>query len=126
MQKQLLVTIPLFVVVFAGPGCGGFRLRGDAEAYTAAIDRNPVLAEAYYNRGNAKLNKRDLDGAIEDFTEAIRLKPGDAEAYCNRGIAKANKSNFDGAIEDFTEAIRLKPNFAEAYNMRRALQLRKR
>jgi tetratricopeptide (TPR) repeat protein len=41
--------------------------------YNQAIQLNPNNARAYRNRGNAKRNKGDLDGAIADFNRAIEL-----------------------------------------------------
>ena len=35
--------------------------------YTKAIKLNPNYADAYYNRGVAKSNLQDYDGAIADF-----------------------------------------------------------
>ena len=32
-------------------------------------------AEYYYNRGNAKYDLQDYDGAIADYTKAIELNP---------------------------------------------------
>ncbi|MCD6490503.1 MAG: tetratricopeptide repeat protein [Thermodesulfobacterium sp.] len=42
-------------------------------------------AVAYYNRGNAYLNKGEYDLAIKDLTKAIELNPNYAAAYNNRG-----------------------------------------
>ncbi len=72
----------------------------------------------YLNRGNAKHEKGDLDGAIADFTKAIELDPGYAWAYGRRGNAKQAKGDFDGAIGDYTKAIELKPDYADAYGCR--------
>jgi len=36
-------------------------------SYSQAIEVNPDYTKAYYNRGNAKLNIKDFDGAIDDF-----------------------------------------------------------
>lgn len=112
MKKKLLAIIPLFVVVFAEPGCGG-RFEAGAGRSTRQLKLDD--AEAYYNRGITKGKKGDHDGAIEDFTTATRLKPGFVEAYYNRGVAKGKKCDLDGAIEDYTKAISLKPDYAEAY-----------
>jgi len=76
------------------------------------------LGAAYDNRGNAKKNKGDFDGAIADYNRAIELNPQDAGAYNNRGIAKKNKGDLDGAIADFNRAIELNPRLSEAYNNR--------
>jgi tetratricopeptide (TPR) repeat protein len=75
-------------------------------------------AEAFNNRGTARRDKGDLNGALADFTEALRLKPDYAEAFNNRGTARRDKGDFDGALADFTEALRLKPDYAEAFNNR--------
>ena len=75
-------------------------------------------AEELLDRGLAKYNAGDKQGAIADYTEAIRLKPDYAYAYNNRGIAKSDLGDYQGAIADYTEAIRLKPDYACIYNNR--------
>ena len=75
-------------------------------------------ARAYRVRGDAYLQKGDLDEAIADYTEAIRLDPNDAGAYRNRGVAYWVKGDLDKAekaIADWTEAIRLNPDDTIAY-----------
>jgi len=83
--------------------------------YTEAIRLKPDFAAAYSNRGLARRDKGDLDGALADYTEAIRLKPDFAAAYSNRGLARRDKGDLDGALTDCTEAIRLKRDYADAY-----------
>ncbi|RPI71969.1 MAG: tetratricopeptide repeat protein, partial [Geobacteraceae bacterium] len=52
---------------------------GDVEPaikdFTKAISIDSKLAEAYYGRGTAWLNKRDPQRALEDAKEALKLKP---------------------------------------------------
>ena len=43
--------------------------------YSEAIRLKPDYALAYNNRGNARRDKGDLEGAMQDYSEAIRLKP---------------------------------------------------
>ena len=43
--------------------------------YTEAIRLEPAQPAAYFNRGNARLEKKEYDKAIADYTEAIRLEP---------------------------------------------------
>jgi tetratricopeptide (TPR) repeat protein len=85
--------------------------------YTKAIELKPNDADdwhpAYFNRGVAKQDKGDLDGAIADYIKLIELKPNDADAYYNRGYAKQAKGDLDGAIADCNKAIELKPDLAE-------------
>jgi tetratricopeptide (TPR) repeat protein len=47
-----------------------------------------VTAEGFVNRGLAKYNLGDYQGAIADYNQAIQIKPDDAVAYNNRGNAK--------------------------------------
>ena len=79
---------------------------------------NPVFAEAYHNRGNAKSNLGQHQEAIADYNKAIELNPVSAEAYYNRGTAKSNWGQHREAIADFDKAIELNPNNAIAYNNR--------
>jgi len=86
--------------------------------YSNAIRLKPDYAEVFNNRGNARDDKGDLNGAMADYNEAIRLKPDLAEAFNNRGLARHRKSHVDSAIADYSEAIRLKPDYADAFNNR--------
>jgi tetratricopeptide (TPR) repeat protein len=60
----------------------------------------------YFNSGNLKAQKGDLDGAIADYTKAIELKFDYTKAYNNRGLAKDNKGDLNGALADLNKAIR--------------------
>jgi tetratricopeptide (TPR) repeat protein len=83
--------------------------------YNEAIRLKPDYADAFLNRGVARRDKGDLDGAIADYDEGIRLKPDDANAFYIRGIERESKGDLDGAIADYDEAIRLKPDYANAF-----------
>ena len=47
----------------------------EIELNCQAIRLKPDYAEAFNNRGIARYNKGDFDGAIKDYEEAIRLDP---------------------------------------------------
>ena len=76
-------------------------------AYSEALRLEPDDADAYYNRGNARWAKGDLDGAMRDYDEALRLEPDDASAYHNRGVARSAKGDLDGAIKDYQKYLDL-------------------
>ena len=85
---------------------------------THEVKPNPKEASAYNERGNAKGDKGDFDGAVADYTRAIELDPKFTEAYYNRGLAKKHKGDFDGAIADYNRVIEINPNnpkYARAY-----------
>jgi tetratricopeptide (TPR) repeat protein len=97
-------------------------LNGAIDDCTKAIQIDPKLTAAYYNRGDARSEKKDFDGAITDFTKVVELRPDDAEAYYNRGYAREQKQDLDGAIGDYTLAIQTKPTLDVAYNQRGTLR----
>src|SRR5206468_655241 len=72
-------------------------------------------AAAYTNRGIAKLQKSDWDGAIADFDRALQFDPKLAPADEARGVVKEQKGELDGAIADCNRAIELNPKLAPAY-----------
>ena len=61
--------------------------------YPGSIELNPKFDAAYYNRGNARLNKDDYDGAIADYSKAIELNPKNVKAHYNRGVARNKKGD---------------------------------
>ena len=87
-------------------------------AYNRAISLKPDYADAYNNRGNAKIALGQHNEAIADYDKAIQLKQNFAEAYNNRGVAKAELKQYEKAIADYDKAIQLKPDYADAYNNR--------
>ncbi len=82
--------------------------------YSAVINKQPE-AFAYNNRGAAKLDLGNNQGAILDFDRAININPKFAGAYFNRGNAKSDLGNKQEAIIDFDRAIDINPKFADAY-----------
>ncbi|HEV3165939.1 MAG TPA: tetratricopeptide repeat protein, partial [Isosphaeraceae bacterium] len=81
-------------------------------------DEAKVAAFEATKRGNERLAKGDLDGAIEEFTKAIQLDPKIFIAYVGRGHAYDLKKDYDKAIGDYTEAIKLRPEDEALYNFR--------
>jgi tetratricopeptide (TPR) repeat protein len=45
------------------------------EVYDEAIELKPDFAQAYHERGRAKLEKGDKDGSMEDMKKSIELAP---------------------------------------------------
>jgi tetratricopeptide (TPR) repeat protein len=73
-------------------------------------------SEDYHNRGVARLEKGETDGAISDFTKAIKKRPMYGMAYYYRAMANSRKEEYDQVISDYTKAIEIDPQrFAVAY-----------
>jgi len=95
-----------------------FKNEEAIKLYDKAIEINPTVAQAYFNRGACKGSNFDFEGAIKDYDKAIELNPEYMEAYGNRGNAKINmftsKGNLnptpeqtESACEDFHKAVSL-------------------
>ena len=89
--------------------------KGALEDYNKAIEINPKLAKAFYNRGSVKYNLGDKQGAIQDFNKAIEINPKFAEAFNNRGNAKYDIGDKEGACLDWSKAGEL--GYENAYEM---------
>ncbi len=72
----------------------------------------------YFKRGESKLAKGDMDGAIADYTKAINLNPRYEDAYGARGRADFLKGEMEGAIADCSKVIELNPEYSDAYLLR--------
>lgn len=68
--------------------------------YDRAIDLDPQLVQAYFNRGLAYVDKGDLDRAID-------LDPQLAQAYLGRGIAYLMTGQYDQALADLSKTIEI-------------------
>ena len=88
------------------------------EHYTKALELDPQMGSAYYNRGLAYANIGEYDKAIKDYSTIINRNSGDAEAYSSRGDAYLCKGKYDRAIKDYSKAIELKPDYALFYRNR--------
>ena len=92
-----------------------------------AIDLDPRLADAYYNRGlvyyNHGLTYYDFDEehlsfllkAIDDLDTAIDINPRDALAYHARGLVKMRLRKYKEAIDDLDKTIEINTRLAEAH-----------
>lgn len=74
-----------------------------------------LLADIYNDRGLARLELKDLKGAISDFSIAIRINVNDDRAYYNRGCACHRLGDHISAIRNFTQSLQLNPVNPEAY-----------
>jgi tetratricopeptide (TPR) repeat protein len=101
------------------------REAGDLDLAVAHYDRclaegdlsTESRADFLFNRGLARQENGDLEGALADYTESIRLDGGSdaAMAYNNRGNVLSDLGEIERAIGDYGEAMRLAPDAALPY-----------
>ncbi|NCQ98028.1 MAG: tetratricopeptide repeat protein [Microcystis aeruginosa L211-101] len=75
--------------------------------YNQALNINPRLALAYYNRGNLYKEQGKPDLALSDYNQAININPRLAEAYYNRGVLYYYRLEREKAIRDLRQAAEL-------------------
>lgn len=116
---------------FADVYNGALRLLSDGRldealhALSRAIDLDPTLGVAHYNRGLAHYLKEagrlspdpqaELRLAIQDFDRALELGISDALLFRNRGNAYSRKGDVTSALTDYARAIALEPSNPLAY-----------
>jgi tetratricopeptide (TPR) repeat protein len=94
--------------------------------FTDAVQANPDLAEAWYERGKSNIELRldpKAEGdsrmfeqrALEDFSMAIRKNPAFADAYFNRAMMLSSRAQYKQAIDDLLNAARFKPRDPEPH-----------
>jgi len=91
------------------------RIDQAIDLFTQAIARNPRLAFAYYNRGNAYQLRKQPKEAIDDYSEAIGINPDFALAFMNRGVAHSTQNNLEDALRDLNKAVELAPRNLDGY-----------
>ena len=92
---------------------------GDVETaisqFSTAIDIDPSLTLAYFNRGEAYRRQKDFTRAVADFRQAIALDPADVDAYEYLALTQYQQGNYEASLTTYTRAIELDSNNAEYY-----------
>jgi tetratricopeptide (TPR) repeat protein len=81
--------------------------------YTEAIRLKPDFHAALLNRGNTRVFKGDLQGALLDYNESLRLEP--RRGPQKRGNVRAELGDVAGALQDYDEEIRINPSWGAFY-----------
>jgi serine/threonine-protein kinase len=80
------------------------------------LEIDPAQAAAYFNRGNVRRARGDLDGALADYGEALRLRPDDTAALLNRGRVLWLMGRHEEGLADARAAVEKAPDDAAALN----------
>jgi tetratricopeptide (TPR) repeat protein len=78
----------------------------------------PGDAPLYYNRGVARYDLHEWEGALADFDEALKLNPRYVLAWIKRGNLRSQQGAYTEAIADFDQALRLDARAVLAWNNR--------
>ncbi|MGB3291745.1 MAG: tetratricopeptide repeat protein [Phormidesmis sp.] len=86
--------------------------------WTALIEQLPAEAAVWSNRGNVRVRRNNLDGALDDYSRAIKLAPHQPNPYLNRGAVWEAMGQWQKAIDDYNQVLRIDPDDPAAYNNR--------
>ena len=75
--------------------------------FNKSIDLDPQFPIFWINRGIAKIELKDFQGAREDFNQAVTLKRGYALGYILRGVANYSLENTDATLADLEIGLQL-------------------
>src|SRR5690349_17307407 len=100
-----------------------FSSSTDVSSDSNVVVVDPFIANAYSNRGLARYEKGDLEGAMADLNQAIRIRPTLAVAYLNRAAVQRAQREPAAAIKDLDRAISLDKDLFQALSNRGSLRL---
>ncbi|MDO8496753.1 MAG: tetratricopeptide repeat protein [bacterium] len=76
-----------------------------------AIELSPTFVRAYYETGQAYLNKKEPQNAVEEFKKAAELQPDVGVTYWYWGSVEAENGNLDEAAMVFEKAFTAKYSY---------------
>lgn len=88
------------------------------EDFSRAIQKNPMLYEAYKYRGNIFGLMKNYERSVEDLNVFLEHYPDEVPELYNRGLSNANLNRDQDAIADFSRAIELDSSFLRVYRAR--------
>jgi Zn-dependent membrane protease YugP/Flp pilus assembly protein TadD len=93
--------------------------------FDEALQLDPGLAPAYYNRGQTYLRLGRLDEALADFEANLRIKPQYAYAIAACAQVWMQRGDLDRALAEIDRALSLAPENPTFLTMRAATRLRR-
>lgn len=91
------------------------KLKKFVSACDEKIRQNPHDAYLYFQRGKAKYNLCDFQGALDDYSHAIQLNPDDGDVYRARIQVIHMLDENSMALMDYTRLIELNYKDSAAY-----------
>ena len=87
--------------------------------YTKALQLNPKMVDAYYNRAKILLSRKDIENpdlnrAISDLEKALELDPNFIDALYAMGAAQKKVGDFHKALVYLNRLIELEPEAIHA------------
>ncbi len=85
------------------------------QKFTAAIQADPKMVNAYRSRGLALEKTGQLDKAMDEYTKSVEIDPQYVVGYLSRGKLHFTRGEYQQAIENMMAALKIQPRSAYAY-----------
>ena len=99
--------------------------KDDLTLWSDAVEKSPLKARPFNNRGLVFKKVGYLDLALNDLNRAIAINPKYAQAYQNRGHLQKMRGDYDAALRDYSAVLLLEPGNADIYSSRGSIYKRK-
>jgi tetratricopeptide (TPR) repeat protein len=87
----------------------GYDFPGAIKHYSAALEVDPTVVEAYNGRGQAYFNLKQIPQALSDFSRAIEAGISTPKLFLNRGKCLVMLNRPAEAIPDLSQSLALEP-----------------
>jgi hypothetical protein len=91
------------------------------EWFAQAIEMASKLPQVYTDRGQARLDRGELAGALADATQAATLSPHDGDAWKLWGDVLAKQGKTKEALAKYDEALKYAPHWKQLQEAREAV-----
>lgn len=94
--------------------------------YTKALQLNPKMTDAYYNRAKIILSRKDIEnpdieGAVKDLEKALELDGNFIDALYAMAAAQKKLEHYDTAIEYLDRLLKLEPDAVNAKALKKLI-----
>ena len=86
-----------------------------ADAFAAAVKKDPKMAQAAINEGIALMTLQKLDEAKQALQTAIKLDPDNPQAWYNLGLAQKSDNEIESALDSFQHAVKFDPRDVDSW-----------
>ncbi len=82
------------------------------------LSKYTYVLDAWNNRGIARKDKKDYEGAMSDYHQALRINPQNYQAFNNKANLFYVLNDYRSALNNYDSAIKYNPQFALTFKNR--------
>ncbi len=95
--------------------------------YTKALQLNPKMTDAYYNKARITLSRKDIEnpdifGAVKDLEKAIELDENFIDALYAMACAQKKLEHYKEAVEYLDKLLEIEPDAVNAKALKKFIE----